>query len=157
MISDITIKIMWDMQYVFIFQYVMCLNNLSCFKLIYPNYSNFLTALSYTAGPRPRGSWNIGLPNSLGQGYCCTVAGAIVHQQTWHQLIILVSGSVEVRQTQRLHVCCGYFVLIVVVVTCFCCCFVNGGGFEIFNNVTVKWVFFVWYIWLNCASLSFYN
>ena len=67
------------MQYVFIFQYVVCLNNLSAvcnlFSLI---ILIFLQHYPIQQAPACGVVEILGCQMSLGQGYCCTVASAIL-------------------------------------------------------------------------------
>ena len=125
-------------------------NNLFCLYLMYPNYTNFLTALSYTACPRPRGGWNIGLPNVSGAGlllYCCRCNSA-----TADLTPIDNSGVMVGRSPSNAEIACllwliwfacggGYllllllFFLMVVVLMFFCafqqCCSSMGFFFQI--------------------------
>ena len=63
--------------------------------------------------------------------------------------------SVEVSHKQRLHVCCGYFVLLVVVVSLVCSYFILFAdlGFLPFNTVAI--VLFTIYMIESCF-ISFF-
>ena len=123
-------------------------NNLFCLYLMYPNYTNFLTALSYTACPRPRGGWNIGLPNVSGAGllmYCCRCNSATADLTPIDNSGVMVGRSPSNAETACLlwliwFACGGGYLLLLLFF------FFNGSCFEVFfvlfSNVAVKCCFF---------------
>ena len=107
--SNVSLKLVYLVIYkyydLFLFV-IVCLNHLYLNNLY--ALTIFSYRLSYTTGPARRVFEISGCRMPMEQGYCCTVASATVQQQTWHQLISLVSRSVEVRQ----HRGCMFVVVI---------------------------------------------